>query len=115
MGEPAAKKAKAGLPATFVEGFHDAETVRKMIYRPLGGDTGVDVSILSLGCSSLGSVFRKTDEAESLEVVRTAIKSGINLLDTAPWYGHGKSEEVLGRALVGVPREAYYLNTKVGR
>ena len=39
----------------------------------------------------------------------------INLIDTAPWYGHGKSETVLGKALAGVPRRAYYLNTKVGR
>jgi aryl-alcohol dehydrogenase-like predicted oxidoreductase len=35
--------------------------------------------------------------------------------DTAPWYGHGVSETVLGKALVGVPRRAYYLHTKVGR
>ena len=31
----------------------------------------------------------------------TAVKSGINLIDTAPWYGHGKAEEVLGKALKG--------------
>jgi aryl-alcohol dehydrogenase-like predicted oxidoreductase len=37
------------------------------------------------------------------------------VIDTAPWYGHGKSETVLGKALEGVPRSAYYLNTKVGR
>ncbi len=37
------------------------------------------------------------------------------MIDTAPWYGHGKSETVLGKALEGVPRSAYYLNTKVGR
>jgi aryl-alcohol dehydrogenase-like predicted oxidoreductase len=36
-------------------------------------------------------------------------------VDTAPWYGHGKSETVLGKGLEGVPRSAYYLTTKVGR
>ncbi len=36
-------------------------------------------------------------------------------VDTAPWYGHGKSEEVIGRALRRVPRGAYYLHSKVGR
>jgi aryl-alcohol dehydrogenase-like predicted oxidoreductase len=65
--------------------------------------------------SSLGSVFRDTDRQESIETVRHAIKHGINLVDTAPWYGHGKAEEVLGEALKGVPREAYILTTKVGR
>jgi L-galactose dehydrogenase len=44
-----------------------------------------------------------------------AVKHGINLIDTAPWYGHGKAETVLGEALKGIPREAYILNTKVGR
>lgn len=44
-----------------------------------------------------------------------AIKSGINYIDTAPFYGQGKSEQVLGQALKDVPREAYYIATKVGR
>lgn len=109
------KRQKIGLPATYVEGFHDPEVVKRMPYRPLGGDTALDVSILSFGGSSLGSVFRDTDLQESINVVHTAVKSGINLIDTAPWYGHGKAEEVLGKALKGIPREAYYLNTKVGR
>ena len=43
------------------------------------------------------------------------VKAGINYIDTAPWYGQGRSEEVLGRALRQVPRQAYYLATKVGR
>lgn len=104
-----------GLPATYVEGFHDPEVVKKMKYRKLGGETGLEVSILSFGASSLGSVFHDTNLEESIEVVHTAIKSGINLIDTSPWYGHGKSEEVLGKALMGIPREAYYLFTKCGR
>ncbi len=36
-------------------------------------------------------------------------------VDTAPWYGHGKSEAVIGKALAHVPRAAYYIHTKVGR
>lgn len=102
------------LPPTYVDGFHDLAEVRKMKYRKLG-DTGMVVSVLSFGASSLGSVFRKTDDEESVRVVHKVIKSGVNLIDTAPWYGHGKSERVLGMALKGVPRKAYYLNTKVGR
>ncbi|KAL8622647.1 hypothetical protein ACOMHN_009281 [Nucella lapillus] len=85
-----------------------------MLYRPLGA-TGLHVSILSLGASSQGSVFRQTDDSESAQVVREALKSGINYIDTAPWYGHGKSETVLGKALQDIPRSCYYIATKVGR
>ncbi len=55
--------------------------------------------ILNSGASALGSVFRDTDEAESIRVVHKAIENGINYIDTAPWYGHGKSETVLGKVL----------------
>lgn len=102
-------------PATFVEGFHDEDVVRKMEYRALG-KTGRDVSVLSLGASALGGVFGvEADEAEARSIVTDTIKAGVNVVDTAPWYGHGKSETVLGKALSGVPRKAYYLHTKVGR
>jgi len=49
---------------------------------------------------------------ESIKVVHHAIKSGINYIDVAPWYGHGKAETVLGKALKDVPRKAYYIATK---
>jgi len=85
-----------------------------MKYRRLG-NTDMDVSVLSFGASSLGSVFRETDEAESIKVVHKAIEKGINLIDVAPWYGHGKAETVLGKALATVPRDKYFVATKVGR
>lgn len=58
---------------------------------------------------------RSLDEQEAIEVVHEAIKKGINYIDTAPYYGQGRSEELLGKALKGVPRKSYYLATKVGR
>lgn len=39
----------------------------------------------------------------------------MNYIDTAPYYGQGSSEKILGKALKGIPREAYYIATKVGR
>uniref|UniRef100_A0A0B6ZIA9 NADP-dependent oxidoreductase domain-containing protein n=1 Tax=Arion vulgaris TaxID=1028688 RepID=A0A0B6ZIA9_9EUPU len=102
------------MPETYVEGFHDVSQVKLMPYRSLG-KTGLSVSALSFGASSLGSVFRSTDESESLEVVKIALQSGINYVDTAPWYGHGKSESVLGKILPTIPRASYYIATKVGR
>ena len=103
------------LPPTFVAGFHDEATVRAMPYRPLGRD-GRLVSLLSFGASSLSGSFRAdTTEAESRAVVVEAVRAGINVIDTAAWYGHGESERILGRALKDVPRAAYYIHTKCGR
>lgn len=85
-----------------------------MEYRELG-KTGLKISNLSFGASSLGSVFRQTDEGESIKAVETAIEGGINFIDVSPYYGHYKAETVLGKALKGIPRNKYYLSTKVGR
>lgn len=79
------------------------------------GHTGMKISNLSFGASSLGSVFRDTNEKESFEAVEAAIEGGINFIDVSPYYGHYKAETVLGKALRNIPREKYYLSTKVGR
>ncbi|MDO4758311.1 MAG: aldo/keto reductase [Rikenellaceae bacterium] len=79
------------------------------------GKTGMVVSNLSFGASSLGSVFRSTREEEALEAVYTAIEGGMNFIDVSPYYGHYKAETVLGKALKNIPRDKYYLSTKVGR
>ena len=85
-----------------------------MHYRVLGA-TGVKVSALAYGGSSLGSAFRDIDEAEGIRSVHTALDHGINLIDTAPYYGATKAETVLGKALKGVARDRYILATKVAR
>ena len=73
------------------------------------------ISHLSFGASSLGSVFRETNEKESFEAVEAAIEGGINFIDVSPYYGHYKAETVLGKALRNIPRKKYFLSTKVGR
>ena len=85
-----------------------------MQYRVLGA-TGVKVSALAYGGSSLGSEFRPIDEAEGIRSVHTALDHGINLIDTAPYYGRTTAEIVLGKALKGVRRDRYVLATKVAR
>ncbi|MCL4303141.1 MAG: aldo/keto reductase [Anaerolineae bacterium] len=85
-----------------------------MDYRLLG-KTGLKVSALSFGASSLGSVFRSIDEAEGIRTVHTALDLGINFIDVSPFYGLTRAETILGQALKGVPRDRYYLATKVGR
>ena len=73
------------------------------------------ISHLSFGASSLGSVFHETNEKDSFAAVEAAIDGGINFIDVSPYYGHYKAETVLGKALRNIPREKYYLSTKVGR
>ncbi|MBQ9477548.1 MAG: aldo/keto reductase [Bacteroidales bacterium] len=85
-----------------------------MEYRELGR-TGLRVSALSLGASSLGGVFHSLKEADGIRAVHTAVEHGINFIDVSPYYGHLKAETVLGKALREIPRDRYYLSTKVGR
>ena len=73
------------------------------------------LSQLSFGASSLGGVFHDVRETEAIEAVFTAVENGMNFIDVSPYYGHYKAETVLGKALREIPREKYYLSTKVGR
>jgi L-galactose dehydrogenase len=79
------------------------------------GKTGLEISRLAFGGSSLGSVFKEIDECEGIRAVHVAVENGINLIDTAPYYGGTQAERVLGKALGEIPRESYYIATKVGR
>lgn len=85
-----------------------------MEFRKLG-KTGLDVSILSFGASSLGGVFRPIDDDEGIRALHVALDLGVNLIDCSPFYGITRAETVLGKALCGVPRDKYVLATKVGR
>lgn len=85
-----------------------------MEYREIGR-TGMKVSALSFGASSLGSVFRETKDSEAIAAVHTAVDLGMNFIDVSPYYGHYKAETVLGKALREIPRDKYFLSTKVGR
>jgi len=85
-----------------------------MRFRPLGR-TGLQLSWLSFGASSLGAEFRAIDLGEAMRSVRVALDLGMNFIDTSPFYGRGLSECLLGPALKDVPRDSYLLGTKLGR
>lgn len=85
-----------------------------MKYRLLG-KTGMEVSRLSFGASSLGSVFRQTDDGEAIRTVHAALDAGINYIDVSPYYGATKAETVLGEAISQTSRDRFYLSTKAGR
>jgi aryl-alcohol dehydrogenase-like predicted oxidoreductase len=75
-----------------------------------------EVSRIGLGTWSIGGwMWGGTDEQQAIRTIRTALDHGINLIDTAPVYGFGHSEEVVGRALAQHgKREDVIIATKVG-
>jgi len=97
----------------FDPGFHK-EVAKTMEYRRLG-KTDMMVSKISLGGASFGNIYGNVTQETVNEIVLKAVQSGINFIDTSPWYGQGVSEERLGIALKNIPREKFYIATKVGR
>lgn len=83
-----------------------------MQYRTLG-KTGLSVSTVGFGAAPLGGPYGPVSQSEATRAVQTALELGINFFDTSPWYQ--ASEEVLGNALEGAPRESFVLCTKLGR
>ena len=86
-----------------------------MLSRPLG-DSGVEVSPIGLGTWAFGatvSTWGYVDDNESIATINLAIDTGTTLIDTAPIYGLGHSEEIVGKALQG-RRDKVVLATKCG-
>ncbi|MCF7803878.1 MAG: aldo/keto reductase [Candidatus Marinimicrobia bacterium] len=84
-----------------------------MEYRQLG-NSELEVSEVGLGTWAMGNdFFGEVDDQESIGAIQMAIDNGINFIDTAPAYGDGHSEEVVGKALKG-RRDSVVLATKCG-
>lgn len=86
-----------------------------MRYRELG-NSGIRVSVVGLGTWAIGggSVWGpEPDDQQSVHTIQAALDAGVNLIDTAPAYGFGRSEAVVGRAIRG-RREQVVLATKCG-
>jgi D-threo-aldose 1-dehydrogenase len=79
------------------------------------GKTGLEVPQLGLGTGFLARPSALIAEETALEMVRFAHSKGVNFFDTAPFYGSGNAEKRLGKALAGIPRDSFILETKVGR
>ena len=75
----------------------------------------MQVSELGFGASSLGGVFHSFNENRGIDAVFAAVDAGINIIDVSPYYGYYKAEIVLGKALKDIPRDKFFLSTKVGR
>ena len=86
-----------------------------MTFRKLG-QSDLNCSVIGLGTWGMaGSFWGKVDDDQSIATIRAGLEAGINLIDTAPVYGDGHSEEVVGKALEGLKREDIVLATKCGR
>ena len=78
------------------------------------GSSGISVSTVCLGTWAIGGwMWGGTDEEESIRTIHTALDKGINFIDTAPVYGFGRSEEIVGKALQSVKRDQVVVATKV--
>lgn len=72
------------------------------------------ISKLALGTAPLGGLFTAVSDEQGQATVLAALDSGINFIDTAPLYGHGNAERMIGSALNKTNKE-YVISTKVGR
>ncbi|HUY15056.1 MAG TPA: aldo/keto reductase [Terriglobia bacterium] len=84
-----------------------------MEYRPLG-TSGIEASAVGLGAWAIGGwLWGGTDEGKSVEAIQASLDAGINFIDTAPAYGLGLSETLVGKAIAG-RRDQVVIATKCG-
>jgi methylglyoxal reductase len=78
------------------------------------GNSGIEASVVGLGTWAIGGwMWGGTEEKEAVEAIEAAIDAGVTLIDTAPIYGFGRSEELVGKAIAG-KRDKVVLATKCG-
>jgi aryl-alcohol dehydrogenase-like predicted oxidoreductase len=84
-----------------------------MIYRRLGV-SGIEASVIGMGTWAIGGwLWGGTDQTEAVRSIEASIDEGVNLIDTAPAYGLGLSEQIVGKAIRG-RRDKVVLATKCG-
>jgi len=85
----------------------------EMRVRPIG-NSGIEASVVGLGTWAIGGwMWGGTDERQSVAAIQASIDEGVSLIDTAPAYGKGLAEEIVGKAIRG-RRDRVVLATKCG-
>lgn len=85
-----------------------------MRYKVLG-KTGLKVSVATVGTWAIGGEgWGTVERRDSIAAIRSMLDNGVNIIDTAPVYGYGYSEEVTGEAIKGYDREKLIISTKCG-
>ena len=77
------------------------------------GQTGPEVFPIALGCMGMSGMYGATDDEENLATIHAAIDAGVNVLDTGDFYGMGRNEMLIGRAL-RFGRDEVLLSVKFG-
>lgn len=84
------------------------------------GSTKQEISSVAVGtwamggANSAGGSFGEVDRSESIEAIKAMLDEGVNIIDTAPIYGEGVAEEIVGEAIKGYDRAKVYIATKFG-
>ena len=85
-----------------------------MEYRKLG-ESDLEVSVITFGAWAAGGwMWGGTEQNDSVNAIRAAYDSGVTSIDTAPVYGQGLSEEIVGEAIKELPRDKVQILTKYG-
>ncbi len=85
-----------------------------MEYRQLG-ESGLSASAITFGAWAIGGwMWGGAERKDALEAIRASYDQGVTSIDTAPIYGQGLSEEIVGEALEGLPRDKMQIMTKYG-
>lgn len=85
-----------------------------MQFRKLG-TSDFEVSVITFGAWAAGGwMWGKTDRKDAIEAIRASYDVGVTSIDTAPIYGQGNSEEIVGEAIKGIPRTKVQILTKFG-
>lgn len=85
-----------------------------MEYRKLG-NSDLKVSAITFGAWAAGGwMWGSTDRKDAVEAIRASYDLGVTSIDTAPIYGQGTSEEIVGEAIQGIPRDKVQILTKFG-
>lgn len=85
-----------------------------MEFRTLG-DSELEMSVITFGAWAAGGwMWGGTEQGDAVKAIRAAYDQGVTSIDTAPIYGMGKSEEIVGEAIKGIPRDKVQIVTKYG-
>ena len=79
------------------------------------GETGLSVTTLGMGGAGLAGMYTSFDADQAAATVLAGHRAGIKFFDTAPQYGYGRSEQIMGEVLSGLDRDSFVISTKVGR
>ncbi|PWJ57196.1 aryl-alcohol dehydrogenase-like predicted oxidoreductase [Dyadobacter jejuensis] len=87
-----------------------------MLYRKIGTQKeSLELSVITFGAWAAGGwMWGGTERKEAVEAIQKSFDAGVTSIDTAPIYGQGLSEEIVGEAIAGIPRDKVQILTKFG-